>query len=110
MKIHLTIEFNKPQWLARLFPCKHEVGIFEELHDRYSSWGSYLICKKCGREAMDIERNCKHKEDIYGVCAYCKSRISKLDCKHDWQQEPDTTDFFCDICGEYKDEIWCVDN
>ena|SRR3990167_2259107 len=105
MKIHLTIEYKKPHWLARLFTCKHEVGYWESWHERYGSSESYLLCKKCGREAMDIERNCKHKEDGYGVCIYCKQRLSKFDCMHNWQQEPDTTDFFCDICGEWRDEI-----
>ena len=104
MKIHLTIEINKPKWWFKLFPCRHEIGHFEEEHGRYESYGSYMLCKKCGREAMDIERNCRHKEDTFGVCIYCRQRLSKFDCSHNWLKEPDTDELFCDDCGE-----WAVD-
>ena len=104
MKINFSIELNKPKWWYKFFPCKHEVGHWEDWHYRYCSYQSYLMCKKCGREAMDIERNCKHIENTFGVCIYCKSRISKFDCEHNLVKDSDTDDLYCDICGEWCEE------
>ena len=105
MKINISIELNKPKWLTKLFPCKHTVVSVEENYDsRYGTHTSYLYCLKCGRETMEIERNCKHYEDSFGICTFCKSRLSKFDCKHNWLKEPDTDDFYCGICGEWREE------
>jgi len=107
IKFHFSIDFEKPKWWWRIFPCKHEVASVEEnIFSRYGCHTSYLMCLKCGRTAMDIERNCKHVIDSFGRCIYCKSRLEKHDCKHEhWCREPDTDDYFCDTCGEWKDEI-----
>ena len=105
MKINFSIELNKPKWLTKLFTCKHEVVSVEENYDsRYGTHTSYLYCLKCGREAMDIERNCKHKEDTFGVCFYCKSRISKFDCIHTLIRDSDTKELWCETCGEWEEE------
>ena len=85
--------------------CKHEVvSVTENPYTRYGTKTSYSYCLKCGRKAMEIERNCKHRLNSFGKCMYCELRISKLACKHDWVREPDTDDFYCDRCGEWKDE------
>ncbi len=106
IKINFSIEINKPKWWYRIFPCRHNVVSVEENFDsRYGAHTSYMYCLKCGRQAMDIERNCKHEIDCFGTCRYCLTRL-KYPCneQHEWVREPDTDDFFCDKCGEWKDE------
>ena len=107
IKIKFSINIDKPLWFAKLFPCKHEVVSVEENPlSRYGTHTSYIMCVKCGKKANDISRNCKHVEDIFGRCIHCLERISKHDCKHDvWNKEPETEAFFCNECGEWKDEI-----
>ena len=106
--MNVSINFrwdNKPRWWYRVFACKHEVGIWDEIASRYATHTSYMLCRKCGRSAMDIERYCKHDVDCFGVCRYCKQRQTKKDCKHkEWCQEPDTDDYYCNNCGVWKDE------
>ncbi|MFA5396022.1 MAG: hypothetical protein WC346_08455 [Methanogenium sp.] len=107
IKFNLSIHIDKPFWLARIFPCKHEVVLVEENPmSRYGTHTSYMMCKKCGRKSDEISKNCKHVEDVFGRCIYCLERISKHDCKHEkWNKEPDTDEYYCDNCGEWKDEI-----
>ena len=57
----------------------------------------------CGRKASEISNNCKHEVDSFGICVYCIDRIEKHDCPHkNWNPEPDTDEFYCDDCGEWK--------
>lgn len=103
MRINITLSMDKPKWWYKIFTCRHEVGTFEEHHGRYESFSSYLLCKKCGRSAGDLERSCKHEEDCFGVCRYCRQRQSKHDCSHiEWYREPDTDEYYCESCGEWK--------
>jgi len=105
MRINLTIQIKYPRWWNKLFRCKHKVvSVEEDFDSRYGTHTLYLYCLKCGRQAMDIERNCKHELDCFGKCVYCKSRIEKHDCEHYWINEPDTDDWYCDLCGEWKYE------
>ena len=107
IRISFSMSIDKPHWLAKLFVCKHEVvSVEENFVSRYGAHTSYMMCKKCGRKADEISRNCKHNEDVFGRCIYCLDRISKKDCEHgNWIREPDTNEFYCDDCGEWKDEI-----
>jgi hypothetical protein len=106
MNISLNVRWERPRWWYRVFTCKHEVGIFETIGDRYETKTSYMLCKKCGRTAMDIERSCVHEIDAFGFCRYCKERKTKFNCKHkDWCNEPDTDEFYCSDCGVWQDEL-----
>ena len=106
IRISFSMSIDKPHWLAKLFVCKHEVvSVEENFVSRYGAHTSYMMCKKCGRKADEISRNCKHNEDVFGRCIYCLDRISKHECEHKWNREPDTDDFYCEDCGEWKDEI-----
>ncbi|MDO8640809.1 MAG: hypothetical protein Q7R33_04645 [Nitrosarchaeum sp.] len=107
INIQFSIKIDKPYWLAKLFICKHEIASVEEnFLSRYGAHTSYMMCLKCGRKAMEISRNCKHVEDVFGRCNYCNERISKQDCKHkEFCNEPDTDEFYCDSCGEWKETI-----
>jgi len=104
-RINFSIDIRNPHWLARLFRCKHHVvHVIEDFYSRYGVQTSYVMCKKCGREAMDISRNCKHVENSFGECIYCQERISKQNCKHkNMSTEPDTDDRYCIDCGEWED-------
>lgn len=105
MRINLNIQIDKPRWWYKIFSCKHNVVRVEENFDnRYGTHTSYKYCLRCGRKAMDIGRNCKHKENMFGKCEYCKERLSKKDCLHLWEQDPDTDDFYCLACGEWQKE------
>ena len=107
IKINFSMNIDKPYWLAKIFKCKHEVvSVEENFNSRYGSHTLYMMCKKCGRKADEISRNCKHNVNVFGRCIYCLDRISKKDCEHgNWIREPDTNEFYCDDCGEWKDEI-----
>lgn len=107
MRISLNIQIEKPSWWYKIFPCRHEVVLVEEnFISRYGSHTSYWYCLKCKREGMSIERNCKHELNCFGVCMFCLTRQTKLDCTHEghWVREPDTDDYYCENCGEWKDE------
>jgi hypothetical protein len=102
--IKFQINIEKPRWFNKLFKCKHEVvSVTENPYSRYGCKTSYSYCLKCGRVAMEIENNCEHEENCFGVCNFCGKRLSKFNCKHDWVNEPDTNDFYCDKCGEWKE-------
>lgn len=108
MKFQCDINFNRNYWLHRLFPflkCKHKVvSVEENFESRYGCRISYKYCLKCGRDAIDIERNCKHEETSFGECKLCLMRL-RYPCNenHEWVQEPDTDDFFCEKCGEWRE-------
>ncbi len=105
IRINLNITIEKPKWWYKIFTCRHNVVLVNEgFQDIYGSHTSYMYCLKCGRQAMNIERNCKHKEDVFGKCKHCLCRLSKFDCKHKWTKEPDTEYFYCDDCGEWREE------
>lgn len=105
--ICINIKINKPNWLRKLFKCKHNVvSVEENFNSRYGVHTSYLMCLKCGCKAMDIERTCKHEEDGFGICRYCFKRMSKHNCKHKKMiTEPDTNDRWCENCGIWEDEL-----
>ena len=107
IRINFNIKIDKPKWIAKMFRCKHEVASVEEnFQSRYGTHTSYMMCLKCGRKAMEISKNCKHEVDSFGTCMYCLDRITKRDCPHkNWNQEPDTDDYYCDDCGEWKNEL-----
>ena len=107
IRINFNIKIDKPKWIAKMFRCKHEVASVEEnFQSRYGSHTSYMMCLKCDRKAMEITENCKHEIDSFGKCMYCLHRITKFDCPHkNWNQEPDTDDYYCDDCGEWKNEL-----
>ncbi len=105
MRINLIITINSPHWWNRLFICRHEVVLVEEnFLSRYGTHTSYKYCLKCRRQAMEIENNCKHELNTFGNCLFCLSRQAKFDCEHEWVEEPDTNDSYCDKCGEWKDK------
>lgn len=105
IRFSLQLNIEKPKWWYRIFPCQHNVALVEEnFHSRFGSKTSYTMCLKCGRKAMDIEKNCKHKEDCFGRCVWCFERLSKFDCGHDWELEPDTDLHYCSICGKWEDD------
>lgn len=107
MKIIIKNNFNKTKWLHRLFrflPCRHNTVLVEENYDsKYGTHTSYIYCLECGRKAMDIERNCKHELNSFGDCFFCKSKIIDYceDKLHEWVNEPDTDDRYCEKCGEW---------
>ena len=107
IRINLNIKIEKPKWLSKILKCKHEVVSVEENFDsRYGTHTSYIMCLKCGRKAMEVERTCKHEEDCFGSCRYCRTRLSKENCKHKiMNKEPDTDESWCDNCGTWNDEI-----
>lgn len=106
--IRINISIDKPYWykkiINRIFRCKHSlVLVTENYGSRYGTRTSYIQCEKCRRKAMDVFKNCKHEENEFGRCRYCKERLTKHECQHDWCKEPDTDVFYCDLCGEWKD-------
>lgn len=106
-RFSINLNIEKPKWWYKLFPCKHEIWSVEtNPFSRYGTKESFLYCPKCGRQAMEINRNCKHEENAFGRCIYCHERLSKFpdDHQHKWTHEPDTNDDWCEICGEWKDE------
>ena len=107
IRFNIVVTWEKSKWLAKLFRCKHEVvSVEENFKSRYGLHTSYMMCLKCGRKAMEIERHCKHEVDSFGTCRYCLFRITKHDCPHkNWNREPDTDDYYCDDCGEWKNEL-----
>jgi hypothetical protein len=106
MKVKVSFEFNRRKWFGRLFPmrCAHTpVSVEENFDSRYGSHTSYMYCLDCGREAMELERTCKHDINSFGKCRNCLARLKKEDCTHQWSKEPDTDDEYCENCGEWKD-------
>lgn len=99
---------NKRFWLNRLFPnlpCKHKTVLVEEdFESRYGCHTGYKYCLKCGRSAGEIGRHCEHEVDCFGVCRLCLDRITKFKCKHSWVNEPDTDEYYCEKCGEWKSD------
>ena len=108
IKFNFQINTDKPHWLNKLLPCRHDVARVEENADsRYGTHTIYMMCLKCGRKAMEIERNCRHQENIFGKCFWCLKRIKYENCPHEtWSKEPDINDEFCDMCGEWRNEIF----
>lgn len=105
MRISLDFQIEKPKWWYRIFRCKHNVALVEEnFQSRYGTHTSYQACLKCGRTGMDISRSCKHEVNCFGTCNHCLDRIEKFDCTHEWFNEPDTEDYYCGNCGEWKDK------
>lgn len=105
-RFNFDFTFEKPKWLARLFPCKHNVvSVTENPYSRYGTQTSYMYCMDCGRKAMEISDNCNHVANWFGRCLYCQQRVKKFDCKHVWTFEVDTTDAYCEWCGEWQDVI-----
>lgn len=103
IRISFQINIDKPRWWARMFRCKHEaVSVTENAFSKYETQTSYKYCLKCGRKAGELEINCKHIEDIFGVCRHCLARLSKFDCEHRWAQDEDTEEYYCAYCGEGK--------
>ena len=103
IRLSFQLNIDRPKWWARLFPCRHEVvSVEENKWSRYGTHSLYMYCLKCGRKAMDIQRNCTHEENGFGVCDLCRERLSKHDCEHKWCEEPDTDDEYCELCGEWK--------
>lgn len=105
--IRINIVINTPYWykkiINRIFTCKHVlVSVTENPNTKYGAKTCYYMCLKCGRKAMDVFNNCKHEENAFGRCKYCYSRLSKNECQHDWDREPDTNDYYCGECGEWK--------
>lgn len=106
LRLSFQLNVDRPRWWGRLFRCQHEVVRVEEnFASRYGTHTYYAYCLKCGRKAGEIERNCKHEVDPFGMCRYCLSRITKHNCEHEWIQEPDTDNYYCDKCGVWKDRI-----
>ena len=108
MKITIRSNFNDRKWVHRLFrflPCRHEtVSVEENFDSRYGTHTSYIYCLNCGRSAGEIQNNCKHEIDCFGKCRLCLDRVEKNDCPHkEWCQEPDTDDYYCENCGEWKE-------
>lgn len=102
--IYIDIPFRVKKLWHRFFKCRHEVGIFEEWHGKYGSYGSYMLCLKCGRKANELEDTCKHLENFFGVCSYCKTRLSKFDCEHEWEEDWETKEKWCLKCGKEQGE------
>ncbi len=107
IRFNIVITWEKSKWLAKLFRCKHVVvSVEENFQSRYGTRTAYIMCLKCGRTAMEISKNCKHKVESFGTCIYCLDMITKNDCLHkSWNQEPDTNDYYCTNCGVWKDEL-----
>ena len=105
MRFNFNLDFEKPKWLIKIFPCRHElVHIKTNPFGRYETKTSYIACLKCGRELNQAQKNCKHSKNGFGICFYCHLRLNP-ECKnHDWVNEPDTEDFFCNRCGTWQDE------
>ena len=110
MKINFSIKLNETNWLHRLFRflrCRHDVcSVEENFQSRYGTHTEYIYCLKCGRQASEIERSCKHERDGFGECSLCLTRLD-YPCQenHEWVKEPDTTDeYYCDKCGCWKGE------
>jgi hypothetical protein len=87
--------------------CQHEmISIETNPFTRYGVKSAYISCKKCGLDLSQAQKQCNHEADCFGVCRYCNTRIGNFNCKHqNWCKEPWTEDEYCEICGEWKDNI-----
>jgi hypothetical protein len=68
---------------------------------KYGSKASWLECRKCGRSAIEAQRNCRHEINTSdGICILCKERLKYEDCEHPRTDEDEAGKVACEVCGE----------